>query len=213
MGEADDDDVDVRLAARLAVPHEAAVGEGDFVAGAEHQRPQLRDLLALADRVGRDKGDARLAATEIGDRLEQPRRDIVERPAAAAQPGNGADLRPLRRRLELRTDKRRITHDVAALRRRQHRVPVERQRVAVDDVGRLLERDAWRSQTEHRIIGVVGEVVGHPHRYARDLGGKFADLDAVELVDVELTHHRAVEPGQHRLVGEQLAQNIEFERP
>ena len=47
MGQSDDDDMDMRLAARLAAPAEGAVGEHDFeTATIEQDRPQLGDLLA-----------------------------------------------------------------------------------------------------------------------------------------------------------------------
>ena len=57
--QADDDDMDMRLPSRLAAPAECAVREGDFEPVAvEQDRPQLCDLFALRDRVGRDERNA-----------------------------------------------------------------------------------------------------------------------------------------------------------
>ena len=58
MGQPDNHHMDMRLAARLAAPAEGAVSEGHFEVTAVNQdRPQLRHLLALGDRIGGDKGD------------------------------------------------------------------------------------------------------------------------------------------------------------
>ena len=59
MGQADDDDMDMRLAPRLAAPAERPVREEDFqMQPVEQDGPKLRDLLALGDRVGRNESDA-----------------------------------------------------------------------------------------------------------------------------------------------------------
>ena len=53
--EADDDDVDVRLAARFAFPRERSVGEVNLHPVApEEQSPNDRHLFALGDGVGGD---------------------------------------------------------------------------------------------------------------------------------------------------------------
>lgn len=58
-GEADDDDMDMGLAARIRPPGEGAVGKSDFeVIAIKEQRPELRYLFALRDRIGGDKADA-----------------------------------------------------------------------------------------------------------------------------------------------------------
>lgn len=57
---ADDDDVDVCLAARLARPRKGAVGKVDFEMEAlEEKAPEHRHLLALRDGIRGDKCDTR----------------------------------------------------------------------------------------------------------------------------------------------------------
>lgn len=66
VGQPDHDDMDVRCAARFAAPTEGAMGEGDFEMEAiEQDRPELRHLFALADRIGRDEGDADAAIADL----------------------------------------------------------------------------------------------------------------------------------------------------
>ena len=61
-GEADDYDVYVGLAPRIASPGKCSMGEGDFqTAAPEEQGPELRDLLTLCDRVGAYETDVRVA--------------------------------------------------------------------------------------------------------------------------------------------------------
>lgn len=120
----EDDAMDMSAPARVAQPFERAVGEGDFqIVALEQERPQLRDLLALRDRIGGDEGDAWrgrpaslplegrgnvVAAPRVVARLEEPSADIIERPARAAEPGDTAHLRALMIALELRAAERRI---------------------------------------------------------------------------------------------------------
>ena len=116
----DDDDVHVRLAARVGAPGEGAVGEGDLeTAAVKQKRPELRHLLALRDRVGRDEADPRrstagrwLCAPRVITGADEPRSHVVERPAAAAQCGHTAYLRPLLWRLKLGPAERRIAKHV-----------------------------------------------------------------------------------------------------
>ena len=64
--EADDHHVDVGHAAGVRTPGERAVGEGDLQAAPEQQRPELRRLLALRDRVGGHEPDPRPARPGAG---------------------------------------------------------------------------------------------------------------------------------------------------
>src|SRR3546814_13030296 len=55
LRQSDNDDMDMRLAARVGTPCKGAVREGNFQpASVEEGRPELRHLLAPGDRVGRD---------------------------------------------------------------------------------------------------------------------------------------------------------------
>ena len=66
VAQADDDDMDVRRAARLAAPAERPVRERDLQPEAiEQDGPELRDLLALADRIGRDEADPNPASRRV----------------------------------------------------------------------------------------------------------------------------------------------------
>ena len=60
----DDDHVDVRLPASVRSPREGPMREGDLqTAMVKQPRPELRDLLALRNRVGRHEADPRPCAT------------------------------------------------------------------------------------------------------------------------------------------------------
>ena len=77
--ETDDDAVDGGHAARLVAPFEGAVGEVDLDVVIGHQGlPEDGDLLALADGVGGDKGDAGGGALDQSGRLLEPGGDKVE---------------------------------------------------------------------------------------------------------------------------------------
>ena len=99
--QSDDDDVDVRHAPRVRTPRERPVSEGDLEpAPAEQDRPELRHLLTLGDRVGRHEADprafaGRAAALDVPTRRDELGGHIVERPAAPAERGDPAHLRPL----------------------------------------------------------------------------------------------------------------------
>ena len=115
--------------------------------------------------------------------LQKPRRDIIECAAAAAQPGDAAHLRALKFALELGPDKGRVAHDVAAPFGRQQRRPIGLQRIAMQDMRRILERDAGIVQPERLIDGVVGDMVHHPHGHFGYARRKFLELDPIELID------------------------------
>ena len=111
--------------------------EGDLQrAASEQDRPKLRDLLARRDRVGRDKADPGIAAVHILPRLDEPRRDVIERAAALAERRDPTHLGALVRRLILRAHERRIAQHEGAIARRQQTGPFGFQRIAMDDVRR-----------------------------------------------------------------------------
>ena len=71
--EAENDDVHMRLAARVRAPGEGAVRERDLQPAALGQdRPELGDLLALGDRVGGNEADPGTAAPYVRARLDEP---------------------------------------------------------------------------------------------------------------------------------------------
>ena len=77
--------MDMGLTPRIRAPREGPVGEQDLhVARPQERRPQLPDLFALRDRIGRDEADLGRALVNILGRLEKPRGDIIQSPAAAA---------------------------------------------------------------------------------------------------------------------------------
>ena len=208
LGEANDDAMDCCAAG----PDEGAVGEGDFEAYAKDQRPELGHLFSLHDRVGRDEGDARIAACDIARGLEEPGGDIVQRTAAAGQGGEAADLGALRLALIFRADEGWIAKDEGAVLRRDDMVPVQFQCVAVTDAGGFHQRDAGIMLAE--ILGQtgVGDMVGHPQRHLRDHGGKFVDFDAEEMIDIQFREsgdiHDQFDPA---IDGEQFAQYVAFQ--
>ena len=83
-------------------------------------------------------------------------------------------------------DERRVAEDVGALLGRQDGAPVDAQGVADDDVRRGAQRQALVELAEGLGERDVGLVVGQPEGDLGDAGGEFLDLDAVELVDVDL---------------------------
>ena len=141
--------MDVSLAAGVRAPREGPMSERDLqTATVEEQWPELRHLLALRNRVGRDEADPRrfrsvrrLRPPHVVAGATEPRRHVVERPAAGAERSDAAHLRPLLGRLVLGPAERRIAEDERALAGPQHVGPVDLQRVGVADVGRLLYRD------------------------------------------------------------------------
>ena len=207
-----DDHVYVRLAASVRSPREGPMRECDLQAAVvKQQRPELRHLLALRDGVGRHETDPRRCSTgrlrpsHVVPGTDKPRGYVVERPAAAAERCDAPHLRTLLGRLELGPAKRRIAEHVRALVGRQHVGPVDLQRVGVADVRRLLDRDPRVRLTELQAQPVVHDVVHHPQRGRRDAGRKLADLDAVELVDLDdgpdgERQLRGCSPGSSRLV-------------
>ena len=149
--------------------------------------------------------------------------NVIERPAASAQARDPARLRTLLRRLELRADEGRIAEHEGTAPGRKRRRPVHLQRVAVQDVGRGAQRDAGIGLTEFQAQPVVHDVVHHPQRGFRDADGELADLDPVELIDVddrEVRHvdHQLTRPGRPGRTGRtvhrraKLAEHLDFEQ-
>ena len=216
FGEAEDDDVHVRLAARVRAPGEGAVGEVDLqTAAVEQHRPELRHLLPLRDGVGGYEADPRRAALDVAPRGDEPRRHVVQGAAALAQCGHAVHLRALRRALVLGADERRVAEHVGAVFRRQHRCPIQFQGVAVHDARRGAQRNAYVALAELQAEARVHDVVHHPQRRLGDARRKLTHLDAGELVHV---HHRQVGRQIFRGVrvrgrGAQFADHVDLQRP
>ncbi len=117
------------------MPNESPVGESDLPTSTKYHRPKLRDLFALSNRIGCNKRDARLGPAKICHGLRKPRRHIVQRTGTSADCAkNRLHLHALAGGLKALPYKRRIPHNIAALRRREHIVPVHLQRIAMPDI-------------------------------------------------------------------------------
>ena len=200
----------MRLAARVRAPGEGAVREGDFQPRAvEQDRPELRHLFALGDRVGCDEADTSRAVLDILPRLDEPPGHIVQRASGLAERRDPADLGTLSGALELGSDERRIAEHVTARLRRQEVRPIHFERVGVQDVGRGLKWNADVGLTERQAEPVVHDVIHHPHRRLGDARRKLADLNAVELIDIhdreQLRHNLEL------LTWTQLLQNLDLQ--
>ncbi len=134
----------------------------------------MRNLLALRNRVGGDIADTAIAVVYIFSCLDEPCGDKIERPTALAEFSNPAHLLALHIGLVFRTDKGQVAEDERAIARRQQIGPIGFQRVAVDDVGRLLKRNANEGLTELKAQPVVHDVIHHPQRSLGDPRHKLA---------------------------------------
>ena len=126
-----------------------------------------------------------------------------------------AHLRALLRRLLLRSYEGRIAQYEGAIARRQQTGPFGFQRIAMDDVRRLLKRYANEGLAELQAQPVVHDVVHHPQRGLRDAGRELAKLDPVELVHVD---HRLPRRIEHRLTRRggripDIADDLDFQQP
>ena len=85
----------------------------------------------------------------------------------------------------------------------------------MDDVRRLLKRNANEGLAERQAQPVVHDVVHHPQRGLRDAGRELSKLDPVELVHV---HHRLPRRIEHCLPGRggrasNVADDLDFQQP
>src|SRR5258706_11352150 len=75
----DDDDVNMGLASRFAAPGKSPMRKGYLeIVALEKQWPQLGDLLALSDRVGRNKSNLGRSVLYVRPGLDEPGGHIVE---------------------------------------------------------------------------------------------------------------------------------------
>ena len=177
----------MRFAARLGTPLKCAVRERDLqIAAVVQDRPQLRDLLALRNRVRGDERDLRIAALRVLAGGDEPRRHVVERPAAL-QLRRSLHLFALQGGLHLRSHERRIAVDERALFRRHDIAPVDLVGVGAANPRRGAQRNARVVLPERLAQAAVHDVIHHPQRRLSDAGRKLQNFDAVELIDV---HHR-----------------------
>ncbi len=92
---------------------------------------------------------------------------------------------------------------------RQQIGPIDLQRIAVDDLCRLLQRNAREALPEGKAQFVIGNMVGHPHRHLGNARGEFFIFDAVKLIDIDERERRDV---HHPLAVPQFVQHGEFQR-
>src|SRR3546814_19500795 len=103
----------------------------------------------------------------IFPRLDEPRRDEIERAARAAEPRQLTNLLALLGRLKFRPGERPIAHHREALLARQQIVPGNRQRIAVDEVRAVLERNVGDQLAEVSAPLDVRQMHGTPHPQER----------------------------------------------
>ena len=218
----------MRLAARVGAPSEGAVGKGDLQPEAvKDLRPKQGHLFALGDRIGRDKGDAGgccgpptpalphegggRCGGDVSASLEKPRTDEIQCAAGFAEVGNLADLFALLHGLEFCANERRVAQHVTAPLCWQHVGPVQVQRVAVHDVGGFLQGYPGVIAAERLGQRQVHQVVHHPHCGFGNAGGKFGNLDPVELIDIDAGQGGGIKAALAG--GVQLPQKVKLQHP
>jgi hypothetical protein len=104
-----------------------------------------------------------------------------------------------------------VAEDVGAFGGREEVVPIHAEGVADVDVGGIFEREAEIGLGEGFEDAKVGLVVHEPEGDLGDAGGPLFDLDAVELVDVDLGEAVDLIKGEGLLAAVLSAENFEFE--
>ena len=123
---------------------------------------------------------------KVTRRLDVPRRHKVQQSGVVDAVEHGAGVFALRVVHELGADKRRVAQHIAAALGGQNLVPVQPQRIAMHHMRRRAQRYAGKVKPEFFAQPHVHLVVHQPQGHLCDLGGEFFDLDAVELVHVEV---------------------------
>ena len=165
-------------------------------------RRQRRGLFAFAGKM----------SVNVLCGLEVPSADEVQNTGTLYASEHDSHVLLLIRVLFFLPNERRIPEDVIQLLCIHDVVPIDPQRVVIDDRRRLLQR-----QPHHVLAELLGHaqvhlVVHQPHRHLRDLGGELLDLDAVELVHVQ--QHVVLHMGKHRLLGGELAlEDFKLQQP
>ena len=200
QAEADDHAVHCGFAFGLVAPAEGAVRKVDVYALGQQPAPKYAHLLALGDAVGGHKGAAGPCRLDPGSghhRLQVlrgfdiPGRHKIQQASVVDAVEGQARVFALDVAHKLGAHKRRVAQHIAAALRWQHIFPIERERIAVHHMRRAFERNACEVQAKLFAHAQVHLVVCQPQRHLRNLGRKFLDLDAVELVHVqadELVH-------------------------
>ena len=152
----------------------------------KQNRPQLSHLFALGDGVRGDEADLRIRSLNVMTGGNEPRRHIIQRPAAAAEGRDAPDLGALLVALVFGAAKGRISKNVRALTRCQHCLPVNLQRVFIVDVRRSLEWNARVAVAKLKREPVVHDVVHHPKGHLRNAGGEFSYFYPEELVHIDM---------------------------
>jgi len=79
-----------------------------------------------------------------------------------------------------------VAKDIGTLGRRYNLVPVSFERIGVQDMGRLMDRDACIVLSKLNGETVVHDMVHHPQSNFRDARRKLAQLNAIELININL---------------------------
>ena len=157
-------------------------------------------------------GETFLAAGQILRSLEVPAAHIVQNTDAFEIVRGDGEVLLLFFGLVLLADERRIAEDVVQPRWRHEFLPIQPQRIAEANVRRLDERNAREIFAGLATRFDVHLMVGQPHRHLCDLGRKLLDLDAVELVHVDLqgARERAFDRGAELA---RCLKHLEFQPP
>ena len=175
--------------------------------------PYCCRLFALGDAVGGDQRGADVCALHHLRGFEVPCGNVVYFSGVAVGFAlfvgvNGEHFRFLFFGLQRIAHKWRIAEDVGELVFWGDGVPVDFQRVAVDDVGAFSEGQAGVVLPEFFGGFEVHEVVHEPHADAGDLAGKVFYFNAGELGDADFELAMNIE---HALAGKEHFQNFQFQ--
>ncbi len=175
-----------RLAARFVVPLERPVGKKYFHAFLQHPVPKSADLFALRNGIGGNKGTANRCSFDHLRGLHIPGGHIIQKTGIFYIAENSGNILALLIVHELRSHKRRVAHDVTEIPGGRNFFPVDGQRVAADNLGAGLQRNARIVEAELFGNQQVHLVIHQPQRHLRNLRGKFLNLDAGKLVNIEI---------------------------
>src|SRR5690606_13024982 len=207
---ADDHAVHRRLAPGLVGPGKGAVGKEYLHALGQHPAPQHAYLLPLGNGVGGDIGAANRRALHHPRRLHIPGGDKIQETGVFQIAVDGGNIGALAVVHVFGADKGRVAEDITERLRRHQGVPVHPQGVIAEDIGGGFEGNTGKVEAKFLRHPQVHLVVHQPQGHLGDLGGEFLDLDAVELVYVEVD--KAVHIEGLLAAGVGSAQHFEFQQ-
>ena len=190
--------MDVRSSARLAHPTECPVCKVDFyMVTAKEESPDDRNLFALRYAIGGDESTADACVLDVIGCLDKPRHDVVD---VARVLEVAEDLRHvgfLILILVVLPHKRRVPEHEHIFAGREHVAPVGAEGVGDADGRGGAEGEAAETLSEGLGEFEVALVVGEPEPDLGDAGRPFTDLDAVELIDIDLRQVADIEINLH----------------